>query len=74
MAGVDQVNIDEVCCDRCCQVIGVGLLVEVGLRNRRNHWRIVGAGDGDVDLAGDDAALLVVEGDSEAFGSGFVEL
>src|SRR6185503_1359674 len=33
---------------------------------RGDHRGIVGAGDGDVDLLGDEAAVLVVEGDGEA--------
>src|SRR6185295_11430465 len=34
------------------------------------HWGVVGAGDGDVDLLGDQAAILVVEGDGEALDLG----
>ena len=37
---------------------------------RGDHRRIVGAGDGDVDLPGDQAAVLVVERDGEALDLG----
>ena len=37
---------------------------------RGDHWRVVGAGDGDVDLPGDQAAVLVVERDGEALDLG----
>ena len=37
---------------------------------RGDHRRIVGAGDGDVDLLGDQAAVLVVERDGEALDLG----
>ena len=37
---------------------------------RGDHRRVVGAGDGDVDLPGDQAAVLVVERDGEAFDLG----
>ena len=37
---------------------------------RGDHRRVVGAGDGDVDLLGDQAAVLVVERDGEALDLG----
>ena len=37
--------------DRRRQIIGRGLLVEVLLRDRRDHRCVVGAGDGDLDGA-----------------------
>src|SRR5438270_17800 len=37
---------------------------------RGDHWGVIGAGDGDVDLLGDHAAVLVVEGDGEALDLG----
>src|SRR5205807_1568727 len=39
---------------------------------RGDHGGIVGAGDGDVDLLGDQAAVLVVERDGEALDLGLV--
>ena len=37
---------------------------------RGDHRRVVGAGDGDVDLPGDQAAVLVVQRDGEALDLG----